>query len=276
MPDPQGVTALLTPGAVLDGCAINYPGVHGISIQTIGPPVGANSAAAAGGAAPAGSGAVGGKGGAVFAKSTAEDGGAAEKLRRRAVTQIPDGQIQAAPAPEAPIPKVPAPIIHVPDKVHGSGAAAACPAACPAAIGAASQIAGEQIKAPGAVRPCAAGAAAAKTVTQIPDGQAQAPQKRSALAVRQNGYPLKVTLRNGVLTDILGRIGYIADNHQLQFDAPPQAGAIFTAGFSACPDGTLALGSSNIFYSCGSSDFTNLYDILVYPDNCRKVKLFFS
>jgi hypothetical protein len=56
------------------------------------------------------------------------------------------------------------------------------------------------------------------------------------------------------LTDSLGRIGYIADNRQLQFDGPPQAGAVYTAGFSACPDGTLALGGSNVFYACGSSD----------------------
>lgn len=142
----------------------------------------------------------------------------------------------------------------------------------------------------GSAAACGSGATiAAGAVTGIADGQAQAPQKRSILRVRQNGDPLQVTLKGGVLTDILGRIGYIADNHQLQFDAPPQAGAIYTAGFSACPDGTLALGDSNVFYACGSSDcnrpsprvrasglivlVTNLYDILVYPDNCREVKL---
>ncbi|KAG0637750.1 hypothetical protein HOY80DRAFT_971374 [Tuber brumale] len=269
MPDPQGVTALLTPGKVLDGCVTNYPGVHGISIQTVGSAVAASPAAAARGAAPARGGAAGGKRGTAFARSTAEAGGTAEKPRgRHAVIQIPDGQIQAAPAPEVRTPKVPAPIAQVPK----SGAVAVGPAA----IRGVSQIADGQIQAHGAVRSGTAGPAAGKTVTQIGDGQIQGPRKRSTLEVRQNSYPLKVTLKNGVLTDILGRIGYIADNRQLQFDAPPQAGAIFTAGFSACPDGTLALGSRNIFYSCGSSDFTNLYDTLVYPDNCREVKLFFS
>ncbi|KAF8540930.1 hypothetical protein BDD12DRAFT_733432, partial [Trichophaea hybrida] len=62
------------------------------------------------------------------------------------------------------------------------------------------------------------------------------------------------TLSNGVLKDNLGRTGYIADNRQFQFDGPPQSGAIYTSGFSACEDGTLALGGSNKFYACGSSD----------------------
>ncbi|KAL8712929.1 MAG: hypothetical protein Q9220_002787 [cf. Caloplaca sp. 1 TL-2023] len=71
---------------------------------------------------------------------------------------------------------------------------------------------------------------------------------------------LTLTLAGGVLTDAKGRTGYIAANYQFQFDAPPQAGAIYTAGFSACSNGTLALGGSNVFYQCLSGDFFNLYD----------------
>ncbi|KAL8946900.1 MAG: hypothetical protein Q9222_006762 [Ikaeria aurantiellina] len=71
---------------------------------------------------------------------------------------------------------------------------------------------------------------------------------------------LTLTLAGGVLTDSKGRTGYIASNYQFQFDAPPQAGAIYTAGFSACSNGTLALGGSNVFYQCLSGDFFNLYD----------------
>ncbi|RPB06010.1 hypothetical protein L873DRAFT_1660735, partial [Choiromyces venosus 120613-1] len=135
-------------------------------------------------------------------------------------------------------------------------------------------------------------------VTQIADGQIQAPSAVGAATgfegvaanlaasvanvvvpqtpqqcVRQNGLPVRVTLEKGVLTDHLGRTGYIADNRQLQFDAPPQGGAIYTAGFSACPDGSLGLGGSNVFYACGSSDFSNLYDTPIYPDNCHEVYL---
>lgn len=71
---------------------------------------------------------------------------------------------------------------------------------------------------------------------------------------------LTITLADGVLTDDEGRIGYIASNNQFQFDEPPQAGAIYTAGWSVCSNGTLALGSSAIFYQCLSGDFYNLYD----------------
>lgn len=62
------------------------------------------------------------------------------------------------------------------------------------------------------------------------------------------------------MTDAQGRTGYIASNYQFQFDAPAQAGAIYTAGFSACGNGSLALGGSAVWYECASGDFYNLYD----------------
>ena len=71
---------------------------------------------------------------------------------------------------------------------------------------------------------------------------------------------LALTLNNGVLKDGKGRTGYIASNYQFQFDSPPQAGAIYTSGFTSCENGSLALGGSNIFYQCLSGNFYNLYD----------------
>ncbi|PNY25915.1 Cell wall mannoprotein CIS3, partial [Tolypocladium capitatum] len=71
---------------------------------------------------------------------------------------------------------------------------------------------------------------------------------------------LVMTLNNGVLKDAKGRTGYIASNFQFQFDGPPQAGAIYTAGFSTCGNGSLALGPSTVFYRCLSGSFYNLYD----------------
>lgn len=62
------------------------------------------------------------------------------------------------------------------------------------------------------------------------------------------------------MTDSEERTGYIASNFQFQFDSPPQAGAIYTSGFSACSNGSLALGGSAVFYECDSGDFFNLYD----------------
>lgn len=69
-----------------------------------------------------------------------------------------------------------------------------------------------------------------------------------------------MNLKNGVLKDAQGRTGYISDSYQFQFDKPPQSGSIFTAGFSVCSNGTLALGPSAVFWQCQSGDFYNLYD----------------
>ncbi|KAI8686719.1 hypothetical protein NCS56_00332700 [Fusarium sp. Ph1] len=71
---------------------------------------------------------------------------------------------------------------------------------------------------------------------------------------------LVMTLKDGVLKDAQGRTGYISDSYQFQFDEPPQSGSIFTAGFSVCSNGTLALGPSAVFWQCQSGDFYNLYD----------------
>ena len=69
-----------------------------------------------------------------------------------------------------------------------------------------------------------------------------------------------MTLSGGVLKDDQSRTGYIAANHQFQFDGPPQTGAIYTAGWSVCGNGSLALGGDAIFYQCLSGTFSNLYD----------------
>ena len=66
---------------------------------------------------------------------------------------------------------------------------------------------------------------------------------------------LRMFLKNGVLTDHLGRIGSIVANRQFQFDGPPaQAGAIDTGGWSICPDNLIALGPHKQFYACVSGD----------------------
>lgn len=68
-----------------------------------------------------------------------------------------------------------------------------------------------------------------------------------------------LSIRDGTLTDQDGRQGYIASNHQLQFDPMvPQAGALYTTGFSICSNGTLALATA-VWYECLVGDFYNLY-----------------
>jgi len=83
-------------------------------------------------------------------------------------------------------------------------------------------------------------------------------EKRDACA---SDGTLVANLKGSVLTDAKGRIGAIVANRQFQFDGPPaQTGSIFTAGWSVCSNGSLALGGSSIFYQCLSGTFYNLYD----------------
>ncbi|KAK5136898.1 hypothetical protein LTR08_001820 [Meristemomyces frigidus] len=77
---------------------------------------------------------------------------------------------------------------------------------------------------------------------------------------RADDSTLIMTLAGGILTDSKGRTGYIAANSQFQFDAPAQTGAIYTAGWSVCGNGSLAIGSDATFYQCLSGTFYNLYD----------------
>ncbi|KAH7361228.1 hypothetical protein BKA66DRAFT_514725 [Pyrenochaeta sp. MPI-SDFR-AT-0127] len=76
---------------------------------------------------------------------------------------------------------------------------------------------------------------------------------------RQLAGALTMTLNDGILKDQAGRQGYIASNYQFQFDAPVQAGARETSGFSLCGNQSLALGSTTVFYQCLSGEFYNLY-----------------
>ncbi|KAK3380886.1 hypothetical protein B0H63DRAFT_194032 [Podospora didyma] len=94
-------------------------------------------------------------------------------------------------------------------------------------------------------------------------------QKRAAC---NNAGVLVTELNDGVLTDALGRTGYIASNFQFQFDQPPQAGSLYTAGFSSCANGSLALGDSTVFYQCKSGSFSNLYDRW-WADQCSPVEV---
>ena len=82
-----------------------------------------------------------------------------------------------------------------------------------------------------------------------------------------------MNLKGGILTDGKGRIGSIVANRQFQFDGPPpQAGAIYAAGWSITEDGYLALGDSDVFYQCLSGNFYNLYDQNV-AEQCSAIHL---
>ena len=95
-------------------------------------------------------------------------------------------------------------------------------------------------------------------VGQIADGQIIVPARRVRRQAPGNpsagSKPLTVYLENGVLRDSQGRQGYIADNYQFQFDAPPQITPYAVSGFAACSDGNLSLNGSPVFYQCRSGD----------------------
>ena len=116
--------------------------------------------------------------------------------------------------------------------------------------------------------------------------EVEAGEAADLVACRSNS-TLMITLENGVLKDAHGRTGYIASNFQFQFDDPPQAGAIFTSGFSVChhdahgedgQDGgsgnspTLALGGSKVFWQCLSGHFYNIYD-RHWAEQCSPVEV---
>jgi hypothetical protein len=60
--------------------------------------------------------------------------------------------------------------------------------------------------------------------------------------------------------------GILPDTYR--FDDPPQAGAVYTAGFSVCQDNerlTLALGQRDRFHACLSGTYYNLYQYMEKP-----------
>jgi len=93
----------------------------------------------------------------------------------------------------------------------------------------------------------------------------------SAKVKRQQDGILTMTLKGGVLMDQAGRTGYIAANYQFQFDDPPQTGAIYTAGFSLCENGSLAIGDEAVWKQCYSGGFYNLYSEDVTSGQCNEI-----
>ncbi|KAH9877956.1 hypothetical protein J1614_003173 [Plenodomus biglobosus] len=83
---------------------------------------------------------------------------------------------------------------------------------------------------------------------------------------------LLCTLNDGILHDQYKRTGSVVANRQFQFDGPPQAGAIYTGGFSVCKNGSLALGGSTRWWRCMSGAFGNLYDEYIGAQ-CHEIRI---
>ena len=83
------------------------------------------------------------------------------------------------------------------------------------------------------------------------------------------------SLKHGVLHDAHGWTGSIVANYQFQFDGPPQAGAIYTGGWSVCQNASLAIGPNTTFYHCMSGGFANLYSVHIGAQ-CQPVDIVVS
>ncbi|CAI4531570.1 BGP_1a_G0031580.mRNA.1.CDS.1 [Saccharomyces cerevisiae] len=213
----------------------------------------------------------------------------AAKSTAAAVSQITDGQVQAAKSTAAAASQI------SDGQVQAAKSTAAAASqisdgqvqAAKSAAAAASQISDGQVQATTSTKAAASQITdgqiqASKTTSgasQVSDGQVQATAEvKDAndpvdVVSCNNNSTLSMSLSKGILTDRKGRIGSIVANRQFQFDGPPpQAGAIYAAGWSITPEGNLALGDQDTFYQCLSGDFYNLYDKHI-GSQCHEVYL---
>ncbi len=278
---PSEPWTTLTPSGKLAGSTTDYAGPFGIFISTISNGTSSTTAPSTTGT------------GAVTSSTTAISqisDGQIQATTKQVVSQIGDGQIQATTATKQVVSQIGDGQIQATTATKqvvsqiGDGQIQATTATT-ATKQVVSQIGDGQIQATTATTATKAvvsqindGQIQATTSTstksvasQISDGQIQATSstlvKRAAAttAVHQVGCKssesLSLSLNSTVLTDSHGRIGSIVANRQFQFDGPPpQAGAIYAAGWSITDDGKLALGENTTFYQCLSGTFYNLYD----------------
>lgn len=280
-PFPQAVTFATSPSAAIpSGCTASVSTTFGIAVMTI-----------------------------TETTSSSLTGAAAARRRQvmtmNVVTQIGDGQIQAPTAPVLVTQPTPTPSMqsvtmmpisqifdgqiqapYNPAVTSAAAAAAAAstapaPAPAPAATSAAAvALVGPAASSSGATRattpaptsyassaPTPSASASTSTSTATLD-----PAAPTTIVACTTNSTLALTLRDGVLTDSRNRTGYIASNFQFQFDDPPQSGALYTAGFSLCGNGSLALGGSAVWYQCLSGDFYNLYD-RYWAAQCEEVTI---
>ncbi|AJR71351.1 Hsp150p [Saccharomyces cerevisiae YJM1447] len=243
---PSEPWSTLTPTATYSGGVTDYASTFGIAVQPISTTSSASSAATTASSKAKRAASQIGDGQVQAATTTAS---VSTKSTAAAVSQIGDGQIQATTKTTA------AAVSQI-----GDGQVQATTKTTAAAV---SQITDGQVQAT---------TKTTQAASQVSDGQVQATTATSASAAATSTDPvdavscktsgtLEMNLKGGILTDGKGRIGSIVANRQFQFDGPPpQAGAIYAAGWSITPDGNLAIGDNDIFYQCLSGTFYNLYD----------------
>ncbi|CAI4533029.1 BAF_collapsed_G0035600.mRNA.1.CDS.1 [Saccharomyces cerevisiae] len=296
---PKDPWSTLTPSATYKGGITDYSSSFGIAIEAVATSASSvASSKAKRAASQIGDGQVQAATttAAVSKKSTAAavsqitDGQVqAAKSTAAAVSQITDGQVQAAKSTAAAVSQI------TDGQVQAAKSTAAAASqisdgqvqAAKSTAAAASQISDGQVQATTSTKAAASQITdgqiqASKTTSgasQVSDGQVQATAEvKDAndpvdVVSCNNNSTLSMSLSKGILTDRKGRIGSIVANRQFQFDGPPpQAGAIYAAGWSITPEGNLALGDQDTFYQCLSGDFYNLYDKHI-GSQCHEVYL---
>ncbi len=190
------------------------------------------------------------------------------KSTAQAISQIGDGQIQATTNTEAPKSTAQA-ISQIGDGQIQASTNTEKPKSSATAV---SQIGDGQIQATGSSNSSSPATKSSESLAKATESSKSSDDNVKAVSCKNPG-SLALSLNGSVLTDSSGRIGSIVSNRQFQFDGPPpQAGAIYAAGWSITEEGVLALGDSDKFYQCLSGNFYNLYDENV-ADQCHEIKL---
>ncbi|CAM9016876.1 unnamed protein product [Wickerhamomyces anomalus] len=190
------------------------------------------------------------------------------KSTAQAISQIGDGQIQATTNTEAPKSTAQA-ISQIGDGQIQASTNTEKPKSSATAV---SQIGDGQIQATGSSNSSSPATKSSESLAKATDSSKSSDDNVKAVSCKNPG-SLALSLNGSVLTDSSGRVGSIVSNRQFQFDGPPpQAGAIYAAGWSITEEGVLALGDSDKFYQCLSGNFYNLYDENV-ADQCHEIKL---
>ncbi len=278
---PKDPWSTLTPSATYKGGITDYSSSFGIAIEAV-----ATSASSVASSKAKRAASQIGDGQVQAATTTAA---VSKKSTAAAVSQITDGQVQAAKSTAAAVSQI------TDGQVQAAKSTAAAVSqitdgqvqAAKSTAAAASQISDGQVQATTSTKAAASQITdgqiqASKTTSgasQVSDGQVQATAEvKDAndpvdVVSCNNNSTLSMSLSKGILTDRKGRIGSIVANRQFQFDGPPpQAGAIYAAGWSITPEGNLALGDQDTFYQCLSGDFYNLYDKHI-GSQCHEVYL---
>ncbi|SCW03182.1 LAFE_0G04808g1_1 [Lachancea fermentati] len=178
-----------------------------------------------------------------------------------AVSQITDGQIQATTSTKATstkaAEKTDTAVSQITDGQIQATTKASSTKAAESTETAASQISDGQIQ---ATTSSTRDTTTLSSTSSTSSASSSSEVTIKAVSCKVNG-TLQMTLNDGILKDEKGRIGSIVANQQFQFDGPPpQAGAIYAAGWAITPDGNLAIGDNDVFYQCLSGSFYNLYD----------------